>query len=170
MATNYMGSAGGTVVAGADEIFQGDAANALATGREISPEQALWLAVVGRAWLDAFETSDPGLRTTDRRCDPSIVRAGARRWLVLDHSGWKADRETVCIMAGVDPDTIRNAARRRLKATRTTSDSSSLDERTEAAHDLDRAFLRLVECSESLGAAALDKALAALADLENAAA
>ncbi len=159
MATNYMGSAGGTVVAGADEIFQGDAANALATGREISPEQAMWIAVVGRCWLDAFETNDPGLRNTDRTCDPSIVRAGARRWLVLDHSGWKADREMVCIMAGVDPDTIRDAARRRLRETR-----------TEAAHDLDTAFLRLVECSESLDAAALDKALAALAALETEAA
>ncbi len=150
---------GGTLPSGADEIFQGDAAHTQATGRAISPEQAMWLTVVGRAWLDAFETSDPGLRTIDRRCDPDVVRAQARRWLVLDHSGWKADREMVCIMAGVDPDLIRSAARRRLKATR-----------TEAANDLDTAFLRLVECSESLDAAALDKALAALAALENAAA
>ena len=119
----------------------------------------MWLAVVGRCWLDAFECSDAALRTTDRRCDPAIVRAQARRWLVLDFGGWREDREMVCVMAGVDPDTIRDAARRRLKATR-----------TEAANDLDTAFLRLVECSESLDAAALDKALAALADLENAAA
>ncbi len=150
MATNYTG---------ADEIFQGDAAHTQATGRAISPEQAMWLAVVGRAWLDAFETSDPGLKNTDRTCDPSIVRAQARRWLVLDFGGWRENRETVCIMAGVDPDTIRNAARRRLKATH-----------TEAANDLDTAFLALVECSETLDAAAPDKALAALADLENAAA
>ncbi len=115
--------------------------------------------MVGRCWLDAFECSDAALRTIDRRSEPEIVRAQARRWLVLDHSGWKEDRETVCIMAGVDPDLIRDAARRRLKATR-----------TEAANDLDTAFLRLVECSESLDAAALDKALAALADLESAAA
>ena len=88
-----------------------------------------------------------------------IVRAQARRWLVLDHSGWSEDRETVCDLAGVDPALLRDAARRRLRATR-----------ADAAHDLDRAFLRLVECSESLDAAALDKALAALAALENAAA
>ena len=152
-----MGSDGGTIPAGADEIFQGDAANALATGRAISPEQAMWLAVVGRCWLDAFECSDAALRTTDRRCNPAIVRAQARRWLVLDHSGWREDRETVCDLAGVDPDTIRNAARRRLKATR-----------IEAANDLDTAFLALVACSETLGAAELGRALAALANLESA--
>ena len=154
-----MGSSGGTIPSGADDFFEGDAANALATSRVISPEQHMWIAVLGRAWLDAFECSDAALRTIDRRSEPEIVRAQARRWLVLDHSGWKEDRETVCIMAGVDPDLIRDAARRRLKATR-----------TEAANDLDTAFLRLVECSESLDAAALDKTLAALADLENAAA
>ena len=169
MAVNYMGRAGGTVVAGADEIFQGDAANALATGREISPEQAMWIAVVGRAWLDAFETSDAALRTTDRRCDPDVVRAQARRWLVLDHSGWKADREMVCIMAGVDPDLIRSAARRRAACT-ASEDRRSKATRTEAANDLDTAFLALVACSETLDAAALDKALAALADLESTAA
>lgn len=91
-----MGSAGGTVVASADELFQGDAANALDAGRAISGEQALWLAVIGRCWLDAFETNDPGLRNTDRTCDPSIVRAGARRWLVLDHSGWAPEPERYC--------------------------------------------------------------------------
>ena len=79
--------------------------------------------------------------------------------MVLDHSGWKEDRETVCDLAGVDPDTIRNAARRRLKATR-----------TEAANDLDTAFLALVACSKTLDAAELDRALAALADLESTAA
>ena len=42
--------------------------------------------------------------------------------------------------------------------------------RTEAANDLDTAFLALVECSETLGAAELDRALAALANLESAAA
>ena len=101
---------GGTLPSGADEIFQGDAAHTQATGRAISPEQAMWLAVVGRCWVDAFECSDAALRTIDRRCDPSIVRAGARRWLVLDHSGWKEDREAVCVMAGVDPDVILDAA------------------------------------------------------------
>ena len=79
--------------------------------------------------------------------------------MVLDHSGWKEDREAVCIMAGVDPDVIRDAARRRLKATR-----------TEAANDLDRAFLALVACSETLDTAALDEALAALVALETEAA
>ncbi len=124
---------GGTLPSGADEIFQGDAAHTQATDRVISPEQAMWIAVVGRAWLDAFEASDHFLVQSERKAaDPEIVRAGARRWLVLDHSGWKEDRETVCIMAGVDPDTIRNAARRRLKATR-----------IEAANDLDTAFLAL---------------------------
>ncbi len=159
MATNYMGSAGGTLPSGADEIFQGDVTHALDTGRVISGEQAMWLAVVGRAWLDAFEASDAALLTIDRRCDPDVVRAQARRWLVIDHSGWKADREMVCSLAGVDPDTIRDAARRRLKETR-----------ADAAHDLDRAFLALVACSETLDAAVLDEALAALAALETEAA
>ena len=142
-----------------DELFQGDAAHGQATSRVISPERAMWLAVLGRAWLDAFEASDAALRTIDRPSDPEVVRAQARRWLVLDHSGWKADREKVCDLVGVDPDLIRDAARRRLKETR-----------ADVAHDLDRAFLRLVECSESLDAAELDRALAALADLETAAA
>ena len=134
MATNYMGTAGGTIPFGADDFIEGDAANALATGKLISGEQALWLAVVGRCWLDAFETNDPGLRNTDSTCDPEIVRAQARRWLTLDFAGWCEDRETVCIMAGIEPDLIRDAARRRLRATR-----------IEAANDLDRSFLRLVE-------------------------
>ena len=156
---NYMGAGGGTIPAGSDAFFEGpgDVAD---TGRAISPEQALWLAVVGRCWLDAFEASDAFLVQSERKAaDPEIVRAGARRWLVIDHSGWKADREMVCIMAGVDPDTIRDATRRRLKATR-----------TQAAHDLDRAFLALVACSETLDAAVLDEALAALAALETEAA
>ena len=40
----------------------------------------------------------------------------------------------------------------------------------DAANDLDQVFLRLVECSESLDAAELDRALAALAALETEAA
>ncbi len=169
MATNYMGRFGGTIPSGADDFFEGDAAHAQATGRVISPEQAMWIAVVGRCWADAFECSDAALRTTDRRGDPAIVRAQARRWLVLDHSGWNEDRETVCIMAGVDPDVIRDAARRRAACT-ASEDRRLKATRADAANDLDRAFLRLVECSESLDAAALDKALTTLAALESAAA
>ncbi len=117
------------------------------TGREISPEQTLWLAVVGRCWLDAFES------ITGRANDPSIVRAEARRWLVHDFADWKSDRKMVCEMAGVDSDVIRDAARRRLKETRMTK-----------AMELDRAFVALVACSESMDGVAPDKALAQTRD------
>lgn len=149
---------GGAVHPGADEIFQGDYIPD--DEKSISPEQALWLAVIGRAYLDAFESSDFFLVQSERKnSDPAILRAEARRWLVLDYGGWREDRETVCDLAGIDADLIRDAARRRLKVTR-----------ADKAMELDRAFVKLVACSESMDKTALDEALAALDDLESEAA
>ena len=64
-------------------------------------------------------------------------------------------RKTVCDFAGIDPDMIRNTARRRIAETKKPQ-----------AMELDRALLQLVAFSESMDAAVLDSALAKLANLE----
>ena len=76
-------------------------------------ERDLWLAVVRRVLEDGLGTADllPGFRA---RMDDSFARAEARRWLVLDFGTWAEDREEVCTLAGLDPDAIRDLARRRL--------------------------------------------------------
>ena len=71
-----------------------------------SPEAELFLSVVARCWEDAFVCSNVTMKNTDRKCAPDMVRAEARRWFLLDFGEWKADREDVCLMAGLDPDAL----------------------------------------------------------------
>ena len=138
-----------------ETLFQGPDDGELDTATEIPEEQALWLAVIGRAWLDTFEVSDICLSKSEPTRKPEAVRAEARRWLTFNIDPWREDRETVCDFAGIDPDMIRNAARRRIAETKKAK-----------AMELDTAFLELVSVSETMDAAALDSALAKLANLE----
>jgi hypothetical protein len=137
--------------------------------KPISPERALWLSVIARVWLDAFESSDYFLRASQtaeerRNFDPAISRGDARRWLTLKFDPWREDRETVCDLADLDPDTIRNAARRKLAALKA-------DEiPTAEIVNLDRMFAKLVDAADGMDAMALDAALDALARLETEAA
>lgn len=134
----------------------------LAEDGSISGEELLWLAVVATAWRDAFVISDVGILNSDRACDPELVRSEARRWLTFDFGDWAEDRFEICARAGVDEKMLRNAAKRRLQEIKT-------GEKTAQVVSLDTMFTELLDRSDGMDAAALDSALAALANLENAA-
>ena len=72
------------------------------TAKSISSEVEMWAAVIMTAWNDAFLASDVWLKNSDRSCEPDLVRAEARRWLLLDFGTFKSDREEVCEMANID--------------------------------------------------------------------
>ena len=105
------------------------------------PEINLFLAVVARVWDDAWLASNATLQNTDRRCEPDLVRAEARRWLLLDFGEFRADREEICTMAGLDPDAIRRAAIRRNKLA--VADDQERDRQEREA--IDRAMANLAE-------------------------
>ncbi len=127
-----------------------------------SPEVALWLAVVARVWEDAFVSTNATLKTTDLRCEPDMVRAEARRWLLLDFGTWREDREAVCIMAGLDPDAIHEAALRRNKLAVVEDQERDRLER----EAIDRAMERLAEREHRLPRTHVSSSLCALAARE----
>ncbi|MEX0922112.1 MAG: hypothetical protein WDZ84_05000 [Rhodovibrionaceae bacterium] len=146
---------------GADTILEGE--HIPAPEQLTSPERALWLAVLGTAWVDAFEGSDFWLSNTDRSADPELIRNESRRWLTLDFGNWKQDRETVCHLAGIDSDMLRQAARKKLAEVKRGA------EPTAEVLSLDQAFAKLLEVEGSMDAEDIDAALAQLAKLELAA-
>lgn len=135
--------------------------------KPISPERALWLAVIARAWLDAFEASDYFLRASQtaeerRDFDPEISRGDARRWLTLDFNPWREDRETVCDLAEISESMLRNAAKAKLAQVK----QAAAENRTAQVIALDTAFAALLDDSDRMAAADLNAALEALANLE----
>ena len=91
---------------------------------EVSRMRTMWLAVVYQAVLDAFEVSDGGLiqRNGGRdssdevrlgiALDADSIRRQTRAWLTGDLH--REDRETVCLLAGVDEPELRAVAATRI--------------------------------------------------------
>jgi len=136
-----------------DDIFDFDAA------KPSSPEVRLWVAVVMRAWDDAF--TDAWILGA-RPHEWADVRAASRRWLLLNHDGWKRDRDEVCAMAGLDGDTVRQAAMKRLKTAKVEDEAR----RAEALAKVDRAFEELVERENKMKPGEVTRAMRHLADRE----
>ena len=100
-----------------DEFLEGEWDLSIET-LPVEPESKLWIAVLLRAWADAFLDSDFQLISVDKTVDPDGARAAARNWLTLNFGDWREDREAVCSLAGLDPDFVRMAALRRLERAR----------------------------------------------------
>ena len=120
------------------------------------------MAVIARMWDDAWTASDTWIRNSDRHCEPSLVRAEARRWLLLDHGDWKTDREEVCAAAGIDPDVIRGAAVRRHELAGVADQERDRLER----ESIDRAMVRLAEKEPHMMPGRVNRALRDLAERE----
>jgi len=133
-------------VLASEELFVGDVIDTR-HGPTISGEAALWIAVIARAWADAFTASNGMIIASERRADPNVVRASARRWLLLNFGEWREDREIVCTAAGVDPDVICRAARRRAELAEAEDQERNRGER----ESIDRAMESLVERASYLG-------------------
>lgn len=67
-------------------------------------EKQLWCAVIRQAWHDFFT-----LATGDHTLTVS-VRSEAESFLFDKHGNWAKSREAVCEAAGIDPDSLREAA------------------------------------------------------------
>ena len=128
-----------------------------------SGEVRLYQAVLARVWSDAFILADVSIQATDRPCDPSIVRAEARRWLTLDFGEWKADRADVCVMADLDPDAVRNAAVKRLELAKATDD---VERRAARIAEIDAAFLDLVAREDNMKPWEVNRTMKSLAARE----
>ena len=91
--------------------------------------------------------------------NPNVVRAEARRWLLLDFGVWREDREIVCTAAGVDPDVVRRAAQRRNELAGV--EDQERDRRERAS--IDMAMATLVVRSPSLNRVRVSRELRTLA-------
>lgn len=132
--------------------------------KPLSPEQLLWFAVIARCWHDAFIASDSYVLNTDRCADPDLVRGEARRWLTVDFGDYAVDREHVCDICDVDPELVRDAARKKLAEVK----AAESEQRTAHTKKIDRAFLRLVAKEDAMAPGDIDAVLADLAAQERA--
>ena len=157
------GTGEGGVIPSADDFLEGDVYD-FDAAKPSSPEIDLFLAVVFRMWEDAFVCGNSALKTTDRRCQPDMIRAAARRWLLLDFGDWKADREEICAMAGLDPDVVHAAAVKRLELAHVEDQERT---RTERAA-IDKAFAAMLErdASGTITPSGVTTTLRVLADRE----
>ena len=121
---------------GAENIFHGDPSH----GHEDATANCdvwLWQAVVSRVWEDAFS---PSWILGARPEEWEVVRAEARRWLLINHSGWKEDRDEVCVRADLDGDVVRRAAVKRMELARI----EDMARREKALAAIDRSFESLL--------------------------
>lgn len=127
-------------------------------GDDSSVERTLWIAVMARAWDDAF-TAPGSIPAGATPGQADVVRAEARRWLILNFGRWREDRGTVCSLASVDPDMLRRAAQRKLDSIRSERPGAEVI-------DIDRAFAKLLAAESRMNPSELDAALSDLARLE----
>ena len=124
---------------GAESIFQGDPSHYQEdNGSPANSEVNMWCAVITQAWIDAF-TEGEAIRGA-RPYEWDTVRAEARRWLLINHSGWKRDRDDVCARAGFDGDMVRREAVKRMEMARI----EDVARRETALAGIDRAFESLL--------------------------
>ena len=122
--------------AGAESLFHGDPSH----GHEDATANCdvwLWQAVVARCWEDAFS---PSWILGARPEEWEVVRAEARRWLLINHSAWREDRDEVCCRADLDGDEVRQAAVKRMELARIEDNAR----RETALAGIDRAFENLL--------------------------
>ena len=101
---------------GAEHLFHGDPFHDQEDdGGPTNADVKLWQAVVARCWEDGFAES---WILGSRPEEWEVVRAEARRWLLINHSGWKSDRDEVCVRADLDGDVVRRAAVKRMELAR----------------------------------------------------
>lgn len=160
MAKNVNFSCGG--FSDSDLADAGDILDAEPDG-PLRPEFELFLAVIWRAWEDAFVATNQTLKNSDRHCQPDMIRAEARRWLTLNFGEWREDREDICDRAGVDPNAVRSAAVRRLELAGVEDAERDRLER----ESIDRAIVSLVERAHRLTRGAVGGALGELAQRED---
>lgn len=140
-----------------------------AEDRESSPEARLWNAVLLQAWEDSFSHSDCQLSAgEDKAADPDLIRGEARRFLCASLDPWRSDREEVCSLAGVDPNMIQAAARKRLELSREEDAEREAEARERSIARLDDMLARLLDRSEDLHPGRLDQQLRKLAEIESA--
>lgn len=133
----------------------------------VSRERALWLAVVYRCWMDAFSDvrGIPGGHSRqDQKDAADLERAEARRWLTWTIGDYAADRREVCGYAGVSPDALRDAAKRKLAAVKQGEAPSA------EVVDFEAALSALADRESQMDPAEVDRMLAKLAEMESEAA
>ena len=93
-----------------DDAGLTDADIAFMKGGAISPEDALFRAILTRALEDAASSASAcgDVRPEDRD--------EARRWLLSPLQPWKSDREAIALAAGVEPDFLARYARKIIAA------------------------------------------------------
>lgn len=133
---------------------------------ETSPEVRLWCAVILQAWNDSWGSDWQLLAGEEKAADPELIRGDARRFLTSDLDPWRSDREEVCAMAGIDPDMIRAAARKRLALVRTADAEREAHSQKRAIARLDVALARLLDRSDDMSDNMLEYRLGQLAEME----
>lgn len=132
-----------------------------------SPETDLWCAVIHQAWEDAFIASDWVITAGEpKTVDPEIIRGDARRFLTADIDPWRSDREDVCARAGIEPDFIQTAARKRLEAARDADSAREDMVHAKTIARMDKALAALLGRSETLSDRQMDSQLKRWADIE----
>ena len=142
----------------AESFFHGDPFHDQVNGTaSASPDVRMWQAVVMQAWVDAF-TEGEAIRGA-RPYEWDVVRSEARRWLLLDHGGWKRDRDDVCDNADLDGDAVRRAAIKRME----TASIEDTNRRAVALAAIDRAFESLMAREDKMRRADVTRAVRHLA-------
>ena len=137
-----------------------------------SPEVRLWQAVVYQAVFDSVVASNYHLRDSESggcsaAFDPEVIRSESRRWCVSTMEPWASAREDVCARAGIDPDFIRSAVRRRLDELKDADADRAEASRKAMKEKLTRKLDHLVARSPEVSDRRLDTLLRHLAELED---
>ncbi len=161
-------------------IYSAAATDAILAGEEhldvyerpVSPETRLWRAVVYQAVFDSVVASNHHLRDSESggsgvAFDAEAIRSESRRWCVAMIEPWFSAREDVCARAGIDPDFIRSAVRRRLDELKDADADRAEANRKAMEEKLARKLDHLVARSPEVSDRRLDTMLRQLAELED---
>ncbi len=75
--------------------------------------RSLFLAVISQAVEDLFVTPDSQLTSSKTAAAAGRARHEAELFLLAERGEWAKSRATICALAGVDPDALRDECWRR---------------------------------------------------------
>lgn len=84
--------------------------NIVNTHAQVAKETALVLNIINQAWDDASRPVTPGRSASSGSAVTNRDRMEAIAFLTADKGKWAVSRATICEVAGINPEVLRQAA------------------------------------------------------------